>query len=76
MQPAQSFAELLDPIPHAAETLAAIDENSAEAPEPAIRLAQADHHHHHHHYRRYHHHHHHHHHHYHHHHRVIIEKHY
>jgi hypothetical protein len=63
LNPAQSFAELLDPIPNAAETLASMDENAPQKLKQAgIQLAQY--HHHHHHYRRHHHHHHHHHHHY------------
>ncbi|MDB5483341.1 MAG: hypothetical protein JWO83_4394 [Caulobacteraceae bacterium] len=67
---AQSYAELLDPIPNAAERLRLADTQE----EPRARLIEAqyypspaDHHHHHHHWRRhrrhYHHHHHHHHHH-------------
>ena len=71
---AQSYAELLRPVPNALATLRAMDE---AAPEGSVELAQLgpvvrelvqgrDHHHHHHHRyyrRRYHHHHHHHHHH-------------
>lgn len=63
LAPAQSFAELLDPIPNAAETLAAVE---AETPatkkaEPAgMQVAEHHHHHHHHHVYRHHHHHHHH----------------
>jgi hypothetical protein len=61
LNPAQSFAELLDPIPNAAETLASMDENPPQKLKQAgIQLVQY-HHHHHHHYRRYYHHHHHHH---------------
>jgi len=59
LQPAQSFGELLDPIPNAAEILAAEDEKPATDTAP-IQMAQYHHHHHHHHH--YHHHHHHHHH--------------
>ena len=76
---ANSFAELLEPIPNAATLLQAVDEQGqAETADGNIQLAQYHHHHHHHHaYRRYvprivvvprhryhHHHHHHHHHHY------------
>jgi hypothetical protein len=58
----QSFAELLQPIPNAAETLRAIGAaNSARTvDEGDVQLAQYHHHHHHHHHRFYHHHHHHH----------------
>jgi len=71
---ANSFAELLEPIPNAAALLQAVDEKSqAETAEGNVQLARYHHHHHHHHaYRRYaprivvvrhrHHHHHHHHH--------------
>ena len=78
---ANSFAELLEPIPNAAALLQAVDEQpQAETRDGNVQLAQYHHHHHHHHaYRRYvpriivvprhrhyhHHHHHHHHHHYH-----------
>ncbi|HEY1783414.1 MAG TPA: hypothetical protein VGG79_23845 [Roseiarcus sp.] len=60
--PARSFAELLDPIPNAANILKAeseqaSDEGTAEGP---MMLAQYHHHHHHHHYHHHHHHHHHH----------------
>jgi hypothetical protein len=74
---AQSFSELLEPIPNAAALLIAADERDA-APAPGVQLAQdyhhhhhhslikkllrLPHHHHHHHHYRYHHHHHHHHH--------------
>jgi hypothetical protein len=74
---ANSFAELLEPIPNAAALLQAVDEQpQAETSDGNVQLAQYHHHHHHHHaYRRYvpriivvprhrHHHHHHHHHHY------------
>jgi hypothetical protein len=71
LQPARSFAELLDPIPNAQEVLRAEIERSGPADEKPIVMAQYYyHHHHHHHYHHhyyYHHHHHHHHHHYHHH---------
>jgi len=60
---ANSYAELLQPIPDASAKLKALDEQqrSTTAGERGIQLA-AHHHHHHHHYRRRHHHHHHHHH--------------
>jgi hypothetical protein len=58
LRPAQSFSELLDPIPNAVEILAADDEGpTAQAPQ--IQLVQYHHHHHHHHHMFYHHHHHH-----------------
>ena len=62
LQPARSFAELLDPIPNAANILRAEseqapDEGSSERP---MVLAQYHHHHHHHHHHYHHHHHHHH----------------
>lgn len=76
---ANSFAELLEPIPNAAALLQTVDEQApAESTEGNVQLAQYYHHHHHHHHhhayrryvprivvvpRRYHHHHHHHHHH-------------
>jgi hypothetical protein len=68
LQPAQSFGELLDPIPDAENLLKAENERDAAvaAEEKPLIMAQYYHHHHHHHY--YHHHHHYHHHHYHHHH--------
>ena len=75
---ANSFAELLEPIPNAAALLQAVDEQEpGQSADGNIQLAQFYHHHHHHHhayrryaprivvvprYRRYHHHHHHHHH--------------
>ena len=67
VQPAQSFAELLDPIPNAVNTLRAQEESGSDL----LHLAQVvvttpsyhHHHHHHHHWRWRHHHHHHHHHH-------------
>jgi hypothetical protein len=69
VQPASSFAELLDPIPHAVELLNADNQHAASdaaTVERPMELAQYYHHHHHHHYHHhhYHHHHHHHHHHY------------
>jgi hypothetical protein len=71
LQPASSFAELLDPIPNAEKVLRAEDERRAAdaAEENPIVVAEYYHHHHHYHHH-YHHHHHHHyyHHHYHHHH--------
>jgi hypothetical protein len=68
MLTANSFAELLEPIPNAAAVLKTADESgSSLSAEGNIQLAQYYHHHHHHHHhhyrRRYHHHHHHHHHH-------------
>jgi hypothetical protein len=65
LQPARSFAELLDPIPNAGSVLRAEDQRLAgerSADENPIVTAQYYYHHHHHHY--YHHHHHHYHHHY------------
>jgi hypothetical protein len=56
---AQSYAALLEPIPHAAATLKAMD----QAPDIKPMRVAANGHHHHHHYRHRHHHHHHHHHH-------------
>jgi hypothetical protein len=68
---ANSFAELLEPIPNAASVLKTVDEaQAAPSAEGNVQLAQFYYHHHHHHhhfwrrYRYYHHHHHHHHHHY------------
>jgi hypothetical protein len=66
---ANSYADLLQPIPNAAALLSAVDERTPDASAgPTIQLAQAHHHHHHHHHHSYsrrhrHHHHHHHHHH-------------
>ena len=59
LQPAQSFAELLDPIPNAEKVLRAEDERSdaAVVEEKPIVMAQYHHHHHHHHYHHHHHHH-------------------
>ena len=46
---AQSFRELLEPIPNATALLIADDEGRAAAPEaPKVQLAEYDHHHHHH----------------------------
>ncbi len=57
---ANSFAELLEPIPNAAALLKTADESgSGSSAERNIQLAQHHHHHHHHHGRRHHHHHHH-----------------
>ncbi len=79
LKPAQSYAELLDPIPNAVDTLRTVEQTAPEARSGAIQLAQyyygyPHHHHHHHHHHHgyvyryfrphvYHHHHHHHHHH-------------
>ena len=71
LQPARSFAELLDPIPNAEKVLRAENERSIGArvaKEKPVEMAQYYHHHHHHHYYHHHHHHHYYHHHYHHHH--------
>ena len=62
LKPAQSYAELLDPIPNAAELLKVNNQtrdSDAAAGEASMQLAQYHHHHHHHHHhhRRYHHHH-------------------
>jgi hypothetical protein len=62
LRPAQSFAELLDPIPNATATLIAEDQKPAETDEAPVQLAQYHHHHHHHHHHHWYHHHHHHHH--------------
>ncbi|MBV8107932.1 MAG: hypothetical protein JO223_25595 [Hyphomicrobiales bacterium] len=64
IQPASSFAELLEPIPNAVELLNADNERAASnaaAGEHPVQLAQYYYHHHHHHHYRHHHHHHHHH---------------
>jgi hypothetical protein len=59
---ANSFAELLEPIPNAVALLKSADESgSSSSAERNVQLAQHHHHHHHHHARRRHHHHHHHH---------------
>jgi hypothetical protein len=73
LQPASSFAELLEPIPNAVELLNAENQRAASDPaadEHPVQLAQYyyHHHHHHHHYYNHHHHHHYYHHHHHHHH--------
>jgi hypothetical protein len=58
---ANSYAELLNPIPDAAAQLKALDEREASQPaETKVQLAQYYHHHHHHHHHGYYHHHHHH----------------
>ncbi|QAU50384.1 hypothetical protein [Bradyrhizobium guangzhouense] len=72
---ANSYAELLEPIPNAATVLQALDEQTPETTKANVQLAQYHHHHHHHHshwrrgpvvvigrHRHHHHHHHHHHH--------------
>jgi hypothetical protein len=60
---ANSYAELLQPIPNAVALLKTTDETGSSAPaEKNIQLARHHHHHHHHHHGRRHHHHHHHHH--------------
>lgn len=62
---ANSFAELLEPVPNAPALLKAMDEQPSSRSEGNVQLAQYHHHHHHHHHwRRWRHHHHHHHHHY------------
>ena len=48
LQPARSFAELLDPIPNASGLLRA-NERTGDAPGKPIEMAQYYHHHHHHH---------------------------
>jgi len=61
LKPAQSYAELLDPIPNAAELLKVDNltrDSDVTAGEPSMQLAQYHHHHHHHHHHRRHHHHH------------------
>jgi hypothetical protein len=63
LQPAQSFAELLDPIPNAEKVLRADDERAAADATEDKPLVVADYYHHHYHHHHYHHHHHHHHHH-------------
>jgi hypothetical protein len=70
LQPARSFAELLEPIPNAGNILRAEDERNAgvAVEEKPIVMAQYHHHHHHYHHHYYHHHYHHHHYHHHHHH--------
>ena len=63
LQPARSFAELLDPIPNAEKVLREEDTRAlADVTEekPMVMAQFYHHHHHHHHYRRYYHHHHHH----------------
>jgi hypothetical protein len=68
LQPAHSFAELLDPIPNAEKVLRAENERDAAVVEEKPIVMAQFHHHHHHHYHHHHHHYYHHHHHYHHHH--------
>ena len=58
LQPAQSFAELLDPIPNAEKVLRAEDERSDAAVVEEKPIVMAQYHHHHHHYHHHHHHHH------------------
>ena len=63
LQPARSFAELLDPIPNAEKVLRAENERAADAAvaeEKPMVVAEYYHHHHHYHHHYYHHHHHHH----------------
>jgi hypothetical protein len=67
LQPASSFAELLDPIPNAEKVLRAEDERRAADAAVENPIVVADYYHHHHHYHHHYHHHHHHHHYYHHH---------
>ena len=57
---ANSFAELLEPVPNAAKLLNAMDEAPSSQAAGNVQLAYHHHHHHHHHWRRHHHHHHHH----------------
>jgi hypothetical protein len=59
LQPARSFAELLDPIPNAENMLRAENERDAAAEGQPVVVAQYYHHHHHHHYHHHHYHHHH-----------------
>jgi hypothetical protein len=61
LQPARSFAELLDPIPNAEKVLRAEDERSSDAGSEEKPMVVAEYYHHHHHHHHYHHHHHHHH---------------
>ena len=56
LPPAQSFAELIDPIPNALAVLQAMDAEQAAAPDANVTLVQY-HHHHHHRWRHHHHHH-------------------
>jgi hypothetical protein len=72
LQPARTFAELLDPIPNALGLLEA-DKRTGDAAGKPIEMAQYyHHHHHHHHHHHYRHHYHHHHHHHHHHHAMMV----
>ncbi|MBR0774882.1 hypothetical protein JQ543_16150 [Bradyrhizobium diazoefficiens] len=58
---ARSYADLLEPIPNALQTLQALDKEAAAKPTEAnVQVAQFYHHHHHHHHHGYYHHHHHH----------------
>ena len=58
---ANSYADLLEPIPNAAKTLQALDEQApAKSADGNVQVAQFYHHHHHHHHHGYYHHHHHH----------------
>ena len=50
---ANSYADLLEPIPDAAKVLQALDEQRPQADEPKVQLAQWYHHHHHHHHHGY-----------------------
>jgi hypothetical protein len=53
---ANSFADLLEPVPNAATKLQALDEQTTDSAEPGVQLAQYyyhHHHHHHHHHHRY-----------------------
>ena len=50
---ANSYADLLEPIPDAAKVLQALDEQGPQASEPKVQLAQWYHHHHHHHHHGY-----------------------
>jgi hypothetical protein len=59
---ANSYADLLTPIPNAGAVLQAMDEQEGAGSVARVQLAQYHHHHHHHHHRHRHHHHHHHHH--------------
>ena len=69
LQPARSFAELLEPIPNAEKVLRAENERVSDATAPEDKpMVVAEYYHHHHHYHYHHHHHHYYHHHYHHHH--------
>src|SRR5271165_1884900 len=60
LKPAQSFAELLDPIPNASGVLRAEDRRADSVDDQPVEMAQGYYHHHHHHYHHHHYHHHHH----------------